>query len=148
MSFCQTLWQANHALYQRTLDLPFNRELAAGTLSRERFRHYMIQDAHYLVAYGRALAVAAAKADNAEGVVQFANAANEAVVEERKLHSGFMRDFGITWARPTRGRRQTMACLATTIVLKAATCMACTCTAAGMTMATATMKAAMYPWCA
>ena len=34
----------------------------------------MIQDAHYLVAYGRALAVTAAKSDNAEGVVQFANA--------------------------------------------------------------------------
>ena len=30
----------------------------------------MIQDAHYLVAYGRALAVTAAKSDNAEGVVQ------------------------------------------------------------------------------
>ena len=55
MSFCQTLWQANLPLYQRTLDLPFNRELAAGTLSRERFRHYMIQDAHYLVAFGRSL---------------------------------------------------------------------------------------------
>ena len=96
MSFCQALWQANQALYQRTLDHPFNRELAAGSLSVERFRHYMIQDAHYLVAYGRALAVAAAKADQAEGVVQFANAANEAVVEERKLHDGFMRDFGIT----------------------------------------------------
>lgn len=96
MSFCQALWQANHALYQRTLDHPFNRELAAGSLSVERFRHYMIQDAHYLVAYGRALAVAAAKADHADGVVQFANAANEAVVEERKLHSGFMRDFGIS----------------------------------------------------
>ena len=41
MSFCQSLWQANQALYQRTLDLPFNRELAAGTLSRERFRHYI-----------------------------------------------------------------------------------------------------------
>lgn len=65
-------------------------------MSVERFRHYMIQDAHYLVAYGRALAVAAAKADQAEGVVQFANAANEAVAEERKLHDGFMRDFGIT----------------------------------------------------
>ncbi|QMV74545.1 thiaminase II [Comamonas piscis] len=96
MSFCQGLWQANQALYQRTLDHPFNRELAAGSLSVERFRHYMIQDAHYLVAYGRALAVAAAKADQAEGVVQFANAANEAVVEERKLHDGFMRDFGIS----------------------------------------------------
>ncbi|MDR2331840.1 MAG: thiaminase II [Comamonas sp.] len=96
MSFCQALWQANQALYQRSLDHPFNRELEAGSLSVERFRHYMIQDAHYLVAYGRALAVAAAKADHADGVVQFANAANEAVVEERKLHDGFMRDFGIS----------------------------------------------------
>ncbi|MFS4551428.1 thiaminase II [Comamonas resistens] len=96
MSFSQDLWNANQALYQSTLALPFNQELAAGTLSQERFRHYMIQDAHYLVAYGRALAVTAAKSDNAEGVVQFANAANEAVVVERALHGGFMRDFGIT----------------------------------------------------
>lgn len=96
MSFSQSLWEANKALFQSTLELPFNQELAAGTLSQERFRHYMIQDAHYLVAYGRALAVTAAKSDNAEGVVQFANAANEAVVVERALHGGFMRDFGIT----------------------------------------------------
>lgn len=96
MSFSQSLWNANQALFQSTLELPFNQELASGTLSRERFRHYMIQDAHYLVAYGRALAVTAAKSDNAEGVVQFANAANEAVVVERALHGGFMRDFGIT----------------------------------------------------
>lgn len=96
MSFSQSLWNANQALFQSTLELPFNQELAAGTLSRERFRHYMIQDAHYLVAYGRALAVTAAKSDNAEGVVQFANAANEAVVVERALHGGFMRDFGVT----------------------------------------------------
>ena len=96
MSFSQSLWNANQALFQSTLELPFNQELAAGTLSQKRFRHYMIQDAHYLVAYGRALAVTAAKSDNAEGVVQFANAANEAVVVERALHGGFMRDFGIT----------------------------------------------------
>ncbi|MDR0217024.1 MAG: thiaminase II [Comamonas sp.] len=96
MSFSQSLWQVNLPLFQSTLELPFNQELAAGTLSRERFCHYMIQDAHYLVAYGRALAVTAAKSDNAEGVVQFANAANEAVVVERSLHDGFMRDFGIT----------------------------------------------------
>lgn len=96
MSFSQSLWNANQALFQSTLEQPFNQELTAGTLSQERFRHYMIQDAHYLVAYGRALAVTAAKSDNAEGVVQFANAANEAVVVERSLHDGFMRDFGIT----------------------------------------------------
>ena len=40
--------------------LPFDRELAAGSLSRERFAFYLLQDAHYLGAFARALAVAAA----------------------------------------------------------------------------------------
>jgi len=99
MSFSQELWQANLALYQDTLQLPFNQELAAGMLSRERFCHYVIQDAHYLLAYGRALAVTAAKADGADGMVQFTRAAQEAVLVERSLHDGFMRDFGITPAQ-------------------------------------------------
>jgi len=94
--FSQTLWRANYALYQRTLALPFNQALADGTLSRERFCHYMIQDAHYLLAYGRALAVTAAKADTSEDVVQFAESAQRAVIVERGLHAGFMRDFGVS----------------------------------------------------
>jgi thiaminase/transcriptional activator TenA len=55
----------------------------------------MIQDAHYLVAFGRALAIVAAKADHADGVVQFADAAKGAVIVERSLHAGFMKQFGI-----------------------------------------------------
>jgi len=94
-SFSRELWQANLPLYEKTLALPFNQELAAGTLGRERFRRYIIQDAHYLLVYGRALAAAAAKADHADGVVQFAEAARTAVVVERSLHDGFMRDYGI-----------------------------------------------------
>lgn len=97
-SFSAELWQANLPLYQQTLALPFNQALADGTLSRERFRQYIIQDAHYLLAYGRALAAAAAKADHADGVVQFAEAARTAVVVERSLHDGFMRDYGISAA--------------------------------------------------
>lgn len=95
-SFCDQAWERNLLLFQATLNLPFNRELAAGTLPRDVFRHYMIQDAHYLVAFGRALAAAAAKADDADGVVQFAAAAQEAVVAERELHHSFMREYAIT----------------------------------------------------
>lgn len=94
--FTDTAWQRNAALFQATLDLPFNQELAAGTLARPAFRQYMIQDAHYLVAFGRALAVAAAKAHDADGVVQFAHAAQEAVVAERELHHGFLRDYAVS----------------------------------------------------
>lgn len=95
-SFSQQLWQENLPLYQATLNLPFNQELAAGTLSKDAFSHYVIQDAHYLLAYGRALAVCAAKAYDAEDVILFSEAAKVAIVVERSLHDGFMQDFGIS----------------------------------------------------
>jgi thiaminase/transcriptional activator TenA len=93
MSFSSDAWARNAALYEKTRTMPFNQELASGQLDENAFRHYMIQDAHYL--FGRALAVAAAKADHADGVVQFADAAKGAVIVERSLHAGFMKQFGI-----------------------------------------------------
>lgn len=99
VSFSAQAWQRNARLYAATLALPFNQQLADGTLPRDVFQHYMVQDAHYLVAFGRALAVAAAKADGADGVVQFAAAAQEAVVAERALHHSFMREYAVTPAQ-------------------------------------------------
>lgn len=96
MSFTQDAWENNLDLYQATLNHPFNQELAAGTLNKDAFRHYIIQDAHYLLAYGRALAVCAAKAYSAEEVIQFAEAAKTAVVVERSLHDEFMSFFSIS----------------------------------------------------
>lgn len=98
MSFSQDVWQRNLALYEKTLALPFNQELAQGTLSKDVFCHYVIQDAHYLVAYGRALAVCGAKAFDADDIIQFTQGAKEAIVVERSLHNGFMHDFGISKA--------------------------------------------------
>ena len=80
MTFSQDVWQRNHDLYQKILALPFNQELAKGTLDRKAFCHYVIQDAHYLLAYGRALAVAAAKAYEADDVIQFSEAAKIAII--------------------------------------------------------------------
>ncbi len=99
MSFSQDVWQRNLELYQKTLALPFNQQLAQGTLNRDAFSHYVIQDAHYLLAYGRALAVCAAKAFEADAVIQFSEAAKIAIVVERSLHNGFMQDFGISKAQ-------------------------------------------------
>ncbi len=96
MSFTQELWHNNIELYQKTLNLPFNQELAAGTLSADAFCHYVIQDAHYLLAYGRALAIAAAKAFDADDVIQFAEGAKIAIIVERSLHNDFMQHFDIS----------------------------------------------------
>ena len=96
MTFSNDAWAKNVARFETIRTMPFNEELARGTLSRERFQHYMIQDAHYLIAFGRALAVAAAKADDADGLVQFSHAAEVAVIVERSLHSDFMQQFGVS----------------------------------------------------
>ena len=99
MSFSQEVWARNADLYQATVNHPFNQELAAGTLDRDAFIHYVIQDAHYLLAYGRSLAVTGAKAYSPDDVIQFTEGAKTAIVVERSLHDGFMAEFGITKAQ-------------------------------------------------
>lgn len=94
--FSTTAWQRNLALYEAILDLPFNRELEEGSLSEERFKHYMIQDAHYLEGFARALALAAARGRSADDVVHFAEAAKTAIVVERSLHADFFKLFGVS----------------------------------------------------
>jgi thiaminase (transcriptional activator TenA) len=94
--FSRAAWDRNAAIYDTIRAMPFNAELAAGTLSEARFKHYITQDAHYLIGFGRALTLAAAKAPNPDRVVQFANAAEEAIVVERALHGSFFRHYGIT----------------------------------------------------
>ncbi len=44
-TFSANAWTRNLPLYEKILALPFNTELAAGTLVEDRFRHYMIQGA-------------------------------------------------------------------------------------------------------
>jgi thiaminase/transcriptional activator TenA len=105
-NFSTQAWQQNLPLYEKILAMPFNAELAAGTLHEDRFRHYIIQDAHYLEGFARALALAAAKADTADQIVQFAEAAQTAILVERALHADYFAKFGVTpadfaAARPT-----------------------------------------------
>ena len=94
--FSREAWERNAAVYERIRSMLFNAELAAGTLSEARFKHYITQDAHYLVGFGRALTLAAAKAPNPDRVVQFAKSAEGAIVVERALHGSFFQQYAIT----------------------------------------------------
>lgn len=95
-TFTQDAWQANLPLFETTRDMPFNRELAQGVLPTEKFRHYMIQDAHYLEGFARSLSLVAAKGWNADHVVQFAKAAEVAIIVERELHADYFERFGVS----------------------------------------------------
>jgi thiaminase/transcriptional activator TenA len=95
-SFSRDAWHRNAHVYEIIRTMPFNAELAAGTLSEARFKHYITQDAHYLIGFGRALTLAAAKAPDPDRIVQFAKAAEGAIVVERALHGSFFKHYGIT----------------------------------------------------
>ncbi|MBK5910353.1 thiaminase II [Rhodothalassium salexigens] len=94
--FCDTAWAHIADLRSAILDLPLNRELAAGTLSRERFLTYMIQDSIYLVAFSRALALAAARAPDPEAVAIFAQSSQAALIAERSLHEDYFKRFSVS----------------------------------------------------
>lgn len=95
MSFCQQIWSAATPLMAAIHAHPFNRDLAAGSLDRAAFRHYMIQDSLYLQGFARALSLAAAKAPGAIEIEDFARAAQVAIVVERALHADYLGKFGI-----------------------------------------------------
>ena len=80
------------------IDLPFNQDLMAGTLSQNIFQFYMLQDSLYLEAYSRVLSIASAKAPDADMMLEFSQAAQVVLVVERALHKVFFKKFGLDQA--------------------------------------------------
>ena len=97
--FSDQAWESTASLREAIHRLPFNTELAAGSLSRDRFQTYIVQDAIYLSRFSRALAVAAAKAPDTSTMQSFAQSALGAIAVEQALHARFLRDFGVDPAR-------------------------------------------------
>ena len=88
------LWSDVEDVYAAILAHPFISGLTDGTLPRESFRHYIVQDAHYLRGYAKALAVCAAKAPDEDDTVMFAEHAAGAIAAERDLHAALMGEMG------------------------------------------------------
>ena len=93
--FSEEAWQRTNSVREAIHRLPFNVELSAGSLSRERFETYITQDAIYLGQFSRALAISAAKAPDTATMKSFAQSALGAIAVEQALHSRYLRDFGV-----------------------------------------------------
>jgi thiaminase (transcriptional activator TenA) len=95
LRFSEEAWQRTAPLREAIHALPFNTELAAGTLAPDRFQGYIVQDALYLGQFSRALALAAAKAPDTTTMQAFAQSAVGAIAVERALHEQYLRAFGV-----------------------------------------------------
>ncbi|WP_405012259.1 thiaminase II [Kitasatospora sp. NBC_01539] len=94
MALTDELWSAIEPVYDEILAHPFLTGLTDGTLPRQAFRHFVVQDSHYLRDYARALAVCAAKAPDEDDVRAFADDAVGALAAEQGMHAEFLTAFG------------------------------------------------------
>jgi thiaminase (transcriptional activator TenA) len=90
------LWAGIDDIYAAILAHPFIAGLTDGSLEREAFRFYVVQDAHYLREYARALSVAAARAPAEADIAMFSEHAAGAIAVERSLHESFFAEFGMS----------------------------------------------------
>ena len=96
MAFTKDLWQSIEPIYAAILRHPFLRGLTDGSLSRESFKFYAVQDALYLREFARALSLAGAKAPEDDWIIMFNEHAAGALKVERSLHESFFQEFGLT----------------------------------------------------
>ncbi|MEV0582254.1 TenA family protein [Nonomuraea sp. NPDC050310] len=96
--FSDDVWARTAKLLEAIHEHPFNTALGEGTLDRERFAFYIVQDARYLEAFSRALATLAVRAADPDEMAFWAQSAHGAIAAERTLHAGYIEEYGLTEA--------------------------------------------------
>ncbi|MGH7353647.1 MAG: thiaminase II [Candidatus Rokuibacteriota bacterium] len=96
MTFSAELWRAIEPVFAAILEHPFVRGLTDGSLPREAFRFYAVQDALYLRDFARALSIAAARAPQDDWIIMYNEHAAGALKVERTLHESFFGEWGLT----------------------------------------------------
>lgn len=85
----------------------FNQELAQGILPKEKFIHYLMQDALYLTDYSKALALTAARLPCQKQAQHFMRFALDAIHAENSLHFTYLNEHRLT---PALDLKQSPAC--------------------------------------
>ncbi len=113
MTFSDQLLEGGADIWQAQKDHPFVTELAAGTLDRDAFVHWVKQDYRYLLDYARVFAVASTKADTEADMTHLMGVAQTILEYEMDLHREFAAHYEIT-VQELEGVRKAPTCVAYT----------------------------------
>ncbi|MFD2213267.1 thiaminase II [Metabacillus endolithicus] len=96
MKFSQRLYEKVLPIWESNHNHPFVKGMGNGTLEKDKFRFYMIQDYLYLIEYAKVFALGAVKATDLHTMGRFAALLNSTLNEEMELHRQYAKKFGIT----------------------------------------------------
>ncbi len=94
--FTSQLWRETEPVYLATLQHPYLTGLGDGTLPKQKFRYYLVQDALYLRVFGQSLSLLASKAPREEWALILNQHAIETLEAERQLHASILEAGGVT----------------------------------------------------
>lgn len=83
-------WQEALPVYEKILQQPFIKELADGSLAKDRFEYYIEQDSLYIADYFRVLANIASRLDDNGHAASFITFAADGVAVEKALHGVYL----------------------------------------------------------
>ena len=94
MLFTDYLYENSKEVWDKYLEHPFLIELGEGTLDKEKFRKYLIQDYLYLIEYAKVYAMACVKSRNMKELKKFHNGVAGSIETETANHIMYLKDFG------------------------------------------------------
>lgn len=96
MAVVDRLLAAARPIWDRYNEHPFVKGIEDGSLDKEKFRYYILQDYLYLEEYAKVFAIGVAKAEDLEMIRLFAGYINVLTDGEMDIHRGYMGELGIT----------------------------------------------------
>ena len=96
MSLTAALRAEADPVWRAQLDHPFVRGIGDGTLSLDRFIHWVRQDYLFLIEYCRLFGLAAARAPDLATLVRFADLLQATARTEMDFHRAYAREMGIS----------------------------------------------------
>ncbi len=106
MQVSQYLYQNAQSIWGDCISHPFVQGIGRGTLERDKFRFYIIQDYLFLLEYAKVFALGVVKACDEAVMREFSNAIQDILNNEMSIHNHYIRELQITPkelqnARPT-----------------------------------------------
>ena len=86
MKVTQRLLKAVEKTWDDYYTHPFVSGIKEGTLDKEKFRYYILQDYLYLIDYARVFALGAAKSPDVETMTMFAHELTDTLDNEMDIH--------------------------------------------------------------
>lgn len=96
MSFSKELKSKAIKVWEDGYNHPFVQEIGKGTLDKQKFQFYLLQDYQYLLQYAKVFALAAVKAEDEDMMIRLTGIQHSILSEEMNIHRQYMSQFGVS----------------------------------------------------